>query len=374
MSVTVANILDQIHQDAQGHLTLDSRVWDDPTSPRPRLKEIHRRWIIQTVRSALSEAGYTDIDQWLGLVLTGSLTTYQYSDSSDVDTSLFVNEDVFPEWSRAEMIGVMVGKVDGTLLPGTPFPMQCFVVAHGVKPIDLVQPGLRSGYDLSTEKWIVPPEPSRVHNVEQEENGFYMYALEVADKMERLLRYEPDKAIQFWHALHRRRQEDQKRGKGDFSESNIAYKFLAQRGLLPEIANLSGEYIASIKTTANARVLYNKFRPDPAHPGKTRLPFIYDPADDVVHLGPAGAYHWQLIQKTPELRQKYNEETAWTQPAYQDAATTNPDHVHGAMTWPSKELEFLTGTAPYDTRVRINDALGGPPLPPEDQAPTWDFE
>lgn len=241
MTRVLGNILDPIRDELSPHL------WDQPESTHPVLKPQHRKWIKANIYKALSAAGYTDVEKWLRLVLTGSLTTYQYSEASDCDVSLFVDTKMLPEWSRGEMIGVMVGKVDGTTLPGTPFVMQDFVVPSGLKPSDLYQPGLRSGYDIDKEKWIVPPERDRVHDVEQEENGFYVFALQMADKMESLLRYEPDKAVEFWHQIHKRRARDQAAGKGDFAESNIVYKFLANRNLFPAISQASGEYIAKTK-------------------------------------------------------------------------------------------------------------------------------
>ena len=142
------------------------------------------------------------------------------------------------------MIGLMVKNVDGTTLPGTTHPMQCYVVAKNLRPQDLYKPGLRSAYFINEDKWVIPPEHDRVHDVAKEQAGDYEYALEQADKMERLLRYEPDKAVAFWHQIHSRRQRDQQLGKGDFSQSNIIYKFLANRGLFPQISDVSGEYIA----------------------------------------------------------------------------------------------------------------------------------
>lgn len=236
--VRQANILDPIHAE------LDPLVWDNPTSDKPVLKPVHAHWIKSRVYKTLEDAGYTDVEQWLTLVLTGSLTTYQYSADSDADISLFVDTKVFPEWSRAEIIALMVSQLDGTVLPGTPHPLQDFVVGAGIKPSDLYKPGLRSGYNLDNDKWIVPPEKDRAHDVKSNEGGFYAWALQMADKMERLLRYEPDQAIAFWHSIHKKRQRDMAKGKGDFSSSNIIYKMLANRGLFPEISQVSGEYIA----------------------------------------------------------------------------------------------------------------------------------
>ena len=65
--------------------------------------------------------------------------------------------------------------------------------------------------------------------------------------MELLLRYEPEKAKMLWHQIHDRRRRDQRAGKGDFTESNIVYKFLVKRGLIPKLSDLTGEYIASVR-------------------------------------------------------------------------------------------------------------------------------
>ena len=241
--MTLANILDPIHDG------LSPLVFDDPDSDAPSLKERHHKWIKGSIYQVLDKHGYDGMERWLHLVFTGSLTTYQYSDESDVDISLFVNVEKFPEWSRAEMIGVMVENLDGKVMPGTPHPLQCFVVSSDVAPEDLYKPGLRSGYDLDADEWIIPPERDRVMDVQKEMNAAYIHALQQADKMERLLRYEPDKAVKFWHQIHKRRQRDQKGGKGDYSDSNIAYKMLANRGLFPQISDVSGEYIAKVAWT-----------------------------------------------------------------------------------------------------------------------------
>lgn len=233
-----SNILDQVHSE------LTPLVWDNPADPEPVLKEPHREFIVQRIFEVLDGAGYEGMDRWLTLILTGSLTTYQYSDRSDVDTSLFINNELFPEWSRAEMIGQMVEGLDGVVLPGTPYPIQGFVQPSEIKPEDIFKPGLRSGYLVGENKWMIPPDKSRAHNIEQEMHDTYTYALETADKMDRLIKYEPDKAVLFWHQLHRRRSQDQKAGKGDFAPSNIAYKFIVNRGLTNELEKIMGTHIA----------------------------------------------------------------------------------------------------------------------------------
>lgn len=356
MSTRQANILDPIHD------TLDPRVWDKPEDPLPHLRDVHRDWLISKITQTLKNEGYTGWEDWLSLVFTGSLTTYQYSDESDVDISLFVDVDHFPDWDRAKMIGVMVQHMDGTKLPGTPHPLQCFVVPPNITRGQLYAPGLRSGYDLFEDTWVNPPEKNRVHDVAKEMNGSYVYALEVADKMERLLQFEPDKAVMFWHQIHKRRRKDQQLGKGDFAESNIAYKMLANRGLFPSIADASGEYIASENSAskpkgairlAKARVLFQKFKPTQVHPGND-MPLIYEPKLDTIFLGPPGTYHWDLLRKTPELKDQYPADEAWTKAPF----LVNTEHMQGRMTWPGKEISFY-GSIPSELQQRIAEGLGG---------------
>src|ERR1035441_3516211 len=185
----ISNILDPVSA------ILDESVWDKPASPTPILKSKHSHWIKSKIYSILDVAGYDSVADWLSLCLTGTLTTFQYSSDSDCDISLFIDSHIFPEWSRAELIALMIEHLDGKLLPGTTHPLQDFVVGEGIKPSDLYKPGLRSAYNLDNNKWIVPPERERVHDVKTDRGGFYSWALQCADKMQMLLRYEPEKAI-----------------------------------------------------------------------------------------------------------------------------------------------------------------------------------
>lgn len=220
------NILDPIH-------TGLPEIWDDPQSKEPTLKGRFSHFITKTIYGALEKHGYSDPQQWCDLYLTGSLTTYQYGPKSDVDISLFINASKLPEWSRSEMVGIMVTEVDGTQLPTTSYVLQAYVMPHGIKPAEKFLPGIRSGYDIKHHKWIEPPDRSRTMDVEKTENGWYTQGLEAADKLESLLRYEPRKAIQYYNMVHQRRQRDAE--KGDFGSANIIYKFWDKRGLLDQV-------------------------------------------------------------------------------------------------------------------------------------------
>lgn len=231
-----SNILDPISD------KLDGDIWALPNNPRPVLKEEVRNWITHVITRSLIRNGYTHMEDWMSLVLTGSLTTYQYSPSSDCDISVFVDAEMFPEWSRAEMIAILMDECDGRLVPGTGHPLQCYVVAGEFTKEDLYQPGMRSAYDITASEWIVAPERDRVHDVKSEMNEAYTIALENADKMEKLIRYEPMKALQFYNQIHRRRRRDMQLGKGDFTPSNISYKMMDNRGLFDQIKNITKEY------------------------------------------------------------------------------------------------------------------------------------
>lgn len=243
MNTHESNILDPIHE------TLDARVFDEPASPEPHLRDHLQQWITQTIFEVLDRYGYDHPDAWLTLILTGSLTTYQYSDKSDCDVSLFIDSEQLPDWSRAEMIGIMVANFDNVTLPGTPFPLQAFVVSPEIRPEDLYKPGLRSAYVVWGKQagvWLVSPDREHVHDVEHEMDGAYTAGLLACDKLDLLLRYEPDNAITYWHELHKKRMNDQKAGQGDYSTSNIEFKMLVNRGLAQQAAKLAGEHLAKV--------------------------------------------------------------------------------------------------------------------------------
>lgn len=235
----LANILDPVRR------TLAPKIWDSPGSKKPVLKQEIQDWIQESVHKALEENGYGDHEDWLSLVLTGSICTYQYSEASDLDVSLFVDTEKLPEWSRADMIGIMTQHCDGKKFKSLPYPLQAYVVPSGVTREDLYKPGLRSGYELETRKWISPPERARSKDVKKTQPEDYAQALEAVDKMQLLLRYEPDKAKQYFDQIHRRRRNDQKAGKGDYAASNVIYKALFTWGLEDQIEAVTGEHLAS---------------------------------------------------------------------------------------------------------------------------------
>jgi hypothetical protein len=237
----LSSVLDPIHS------TLPESVWDNPGAPEPRLKPHIAHWITNYIYKVLESGGYDHPEQWCNLYVTGSLTTYQYGPESDFDISLFIDSQKLPEWSRAEMVGLMVQHADGHLVPGTTYPVQAYVVANGIHPADIYKPELRAGYRIKDEHWIEPPSHARAHDVEHEEAGLYFNALQNADKMESLLKYEPEKAHLFYTQIHERRRKDQALGKGDYSDSNIIYKFLEHRGLMPQLEH----YTASGADTQN---------------------------------------------------------------------------------------------------------------------------
>lgn len=361
---TLGNILDVVHDE------LPPNVWDNPTSPKPVLKPVHAHWITTHIYKVLDKHGYSSPEKWLTLVLTGSLTTYQYGPESDCDVSLFVNATQLPEWSRAEMVGIMVEYGDGVILPGTSYPMQCYVVPHGIKPADLYKPGLRSGYDIQKHHWFEPPDPSRAHDVQAQENGFYTYALEQADKMERLLRYEPQKAVQFWHQIHARRRRDQQAGKGDFSEANIVYKFLANRGLFPEIAQVSGEHIASEFPDYSNGFGYHPMGEEPLD-----QPVNEEPLDQLLHSRTAATLPKSKIpieEMTPEQLAVYRaaqerakiESLQWLNDNPRSPENivdhwnqTTPEHRDQGMSWYQDAHQAAQQIA-QDRGITVNQAAG----------------
>jgi hypothetical protein len=218
-------------------------------------------------RAFEKELGQADPFEYLDLYLTGSLTTYQYSETSDCDISVIPHydelESVFgldADAMRKQLISLSIEHIDGTFLPGTTHPLQFFVVPAGTMPEDLYQPGLRSAWSFRDKQWFVPPEKDRVHDISTELPELYARAEQMADKMTQMLDHDPDKARELWKQIHKKRQLDQRAGLGDFCEGNIVYKYLLHLGLFDRIRNELHEYIAKIAgTTRNQRIQIMEF-------------------------------------------------------------------------------------------------------------------
>ncbi len=234
-----SNILDPIKDE------LDPDVFNQPDAMAPTVKPKIVNWVKNKIYKTMIDAGWPDPSKYLSLVLTGSLTTYQWSAESDFDTSLWIDVERFPEWVRADLIALMIEQCDGTIVPGTTHPIQCFVVdSTRFTKQDLYEPGLRSGYDLDKGDWLVMPEKDRNIDVSKRWPEHLAYARMCVDKMKMMLRYDKYAVATYWHFLHRQRFLDMRAGHGDYALSNIVYKMLANEGLFPYISEVTGEHIA----------------------------------------------------------------------------------------------------------------------------------
>jgi len=247
------------------------------------------------------------------LYITGSLTTYQYSVTSDCDVSVFPNYDLIwkelglnPDEARKELISLSIEHIDGTFLPGSTHPLQFFVVPNGTLPSDLYKPGLRSAFDLHDGRWFQKPEKNRVHDIAVEYPELFHRAQDMADKLTQMLDAGDDEAARtLWHQIHKKRQLDQQAGLGDFCEGNIVYKYLLNEGLFDRIRDELGEYIA--KTATNV-VMVGDVEQDDVYDRTTREPFIYAPEYDTLYFGPYGAHHHELILSAFKLNHNTDEE------------------------------------------------------------------
>jgi len=224
-----SNILDPIQQ------SLDPDVFDRPSKDNTKLKPRINKWVTKHIYNLLKYHGWRDPQKFFHLVLTGSLTSYQWSERSDFDVSLFPDYMRLPEVVRADLISLMITHLDGMKVPGTSHVLQCYVVPHDVTPDDLYKAGMRSAWDLDTSAWIVPPERDRVHDLYDDFPALITIAKLAEDKMRLLLKYDPASAKEYYEDIHKRRQRDMKAGSGDFTESNVIWKWLENNDAVPTI-------------------------------------------------------------------------------------------------------------------------------------------
>jgi 2'-5' RNA ligase len=228
---------------------LDQRVFDGQKPKRMVAQFISRKFY-----EAMDEFLIDNSQQYFDLLITGSLTTYQYSDTSDCDISVFPHYDDLqmdldendPQDVRRELVRVVTHHLDGTILPGSQHPLQFFVIPPDQTINDYIRPGMRSGWSFNTQGWIVPPEKDRVHDISSEMPELYHRAQMMADKMKTLLDSgDIPGAQEMFAQIHKKRNMDENSGLGDFSEGNIMYKFLLHEGLFKRLREEAGVHIAS---------------------------------------------------------------------------------------------------------------------------------
>jgi hypothetical protein len=125
--------------------TLDPHLWEDETL---------RPWARAAILKQLKKI--TDIKPviFVGIDLIGSITRYQYSESSDIDVQLILapqNDNDQAYWHK------IFKATNGLLLEGTLHPINFFVVTSKTAQ-KFTGAKMPSGYDLITNTWIKRPK------------------------------------------------------------------------------------------------------------------------------------------------------------------------------------------------------------------------
>lgn len=227
----VANILDPVHDH------LDQDVFNG-TTPKKEFFDYH----MDHIKEVFRQYGFNP--HAFDFYLTGSLCTYQYSKTSDVDISIVCNVNEFSDKDRADLISIVVNSLDGEFFPRTQHQYQHFVQPLGVEIEDLFVLGLRGAWDFQTNKWVLKPARKRAHDISKEKPDWIVTGLQISDKINSLIdNNNEEEAKELYKQIHQRRKEDQIKH-GDYSEGNIIYKLLDNNGTFDRLKNI-GQKIAS---------------------------------------------------------------------------------------------------------------------------------
>lgn len=163
------SILDPVHD------SLADEIWTDDEKFNPK----HRDYILDRLNDWLDKMGVDE--EPTKVVVVGSITTYQYSDTSDIDVNVVID---IPGEQRDELISFLPNEVP---LPGTKHPVNYYISVDAEENIKKRD----SAYDLLEDEWIKKPEPTDVTIP-------YSYVLEIAkffmDGIDnRIAEYERDK-------------------------------------------------------------------------------------------------------------------------------------------------------------------------------------
>ena len=144
------------------HPGLDPEIW----SPEGKLLPQHKKAILDTMDSLLTESGFKHYKEWIKQVkLIGSLTTYQYISTTDVDVHMVVDLDKFVELEEPDLKEAVAEKfLDETrkiwelhlpTLPRTKHPLELYFELPDVTVTP--NPQGTGVYDIRKDEWIKPP-------------------------------------------------------------------------------------------------------------------------------------------------------------------------------------------------------------------------
>lgn len=143
------------------HPGLSPEVWDEDGNLQSQHKEI----ILSTLTQLLEEAGLSHSDEWIDEIsIIGSITTYQYVSTSDIDIHIFTDLDKFIKLERptfdhkaaAEYLDNLRWFWNETMgpLPGTKHPIEFyFDTPFATKP----EKRVTGVYNIKSDTWEKPP-------------------------------------------------------------------------------------------------------------------------------------------------------------------------------------------------------------------------
>jgi hypothetical protein len=225
-----SNILDPVHGE------LDQDVFNG-TKPKIEFFGYH----LDHIKEVFRQHGFNK--NAFDFYLTGSLCTYQYSETSDVDISIVCNLDYFSEEDRADLISIVINNLDGTFFPRTRHRYQHFVQPSGIDIYDLFSLGTRAAWDFQKQDWVIEPKKNKTHDILKEKPDWISTGIQISDKINAMIDSGNDAdAKMMYQSIHERRRQDEKQY-GDYSEGNIIYKLLDNNGTFDRLRNI-GQRIA----------------------------------------------------------------------------------------------------------------------------------
>lgn len=183
MTQKSASILDYVRPG------LDGTVW----SPDATLLPEHKDQIVEHVMGSLTSAGYQSPQYWMKFIkIVGSMTTYQYLPTSDLDVHIEVDlpayikheNPLLSEQEAHDTLDAIRKEVNKSapLLGATQHPIEIFFETPLVNPEGLKRSG---AYDVLTDEWLEPPIAiNQDYDLEESQPVFVQLAEELAGDLD----------------------------------------------------------------------------------------------------------------------------------------------------------------------------------------------
>lgn len=206
---------------------LNSKFFSDK-----KLKPKSRYAMLKTIKHFLEFSKFPPSVNIKDVIFTGSLTNYNYNESSDVDLHIIIDyNDISDETEYIKYLFLKLKNIyaDSFDITIHGYPIEIFIEDYR----DRVDDTWKSSYSIVDDKWINGPQKS---DVEIDKEVILTKAKKHISKIRSLINDSKiDELEKYLNSIKVDRSDSLQKEKSDYAENNLVFKLLRNSGVLEKI-------------------------------------------------------------------------------------------------------------------------------------------